>query len=294
MDVELFSIGFLHVRAIDLLDIAIVAFVLYWLYSVLRGTIGAQIFLGVLLIMAVGFVSQTLDMKLLSWILRTVGDIWVIALIILFQPELRRLLVLVGRNGLFTTFERYDPSYTINQIVAAAEELALRRYGALIILPRTSDISLSVDTGVPVNARLSIEMLVSIFNPKSPLHDGAVIVRGDQIQSARVILPFSVVTGSGEFSLGTRHRAGLGITEQADVFAVIVSEETGNISYAQEGVLHYNHSTDTLRMALLGALETTVRRRERKTLRTRLSGNGNGNGASPKNSQQTKQPQQPA
>lgn len=274
MDVELFSIGFLHVRAIDLFDIAIVSFVLYRLHSVLRGTIGAQIFLGVLLIMAVGFISQTLDMKLLSWILRTVGDIWVIALIILFQPELRRLLVLVGRNGLFTTFERYDASYTINQIVAAAEELALRRYGALIILPRTSDISLSVDTGVPVNARLSMEMLISIFNPKSPLHDGAVIVRGDQIQSARVILPFSVVAGSGEFSLGTRHRAGLGITEQADVFAVIVSEETGNISYAQEGVLHYNQSTDTLRMALLSALETTVRRRERKTLRTRLSGNG--------------------
>src|SRR6185295_14778028 len=124
----LFSIGFLRVTLIDVIDVAIVAFVLYRLYGVMRGTIAGQIFIGLLLIIAVSFVSRTLDMKLLSWVLRTAGDIWVIALIILFQPELRRILLLVGRNGLFTTFERYDVNKTIEELVVAADELALRRF----------------------------------------------------------------------------------------------------------------------------------------------------------------------
>ncbi len=282
MDIVLFRLGFLNLRAIDLIDIAIVAFVLYRLHAVMRGTIAAQITIGLILIITVSFVSQTLDMKLLSWILRTVADIWVIALIILFQPELRRLLVMIGRNGLFTSFDRYDVNHTINELVTSAEELSLRRFGALIVVPRTTDISLTVDTGVPINAQVSMEMLVSIFNPKSPLHDGAVTVRSGQIQAARVILPLSVVTRMADVSLGTRHRAGLGITEQADVFVIIVSEETGSISYAREGKLYYNQSTDSLRYALVKVLEGTVRRSDRKTIWTlieeSLTGKTNGDG----------------
>jgi diadenylate cyclase len=257
LSLELFHIGFLRFTLIDVVDISIVAFVLYRLYAVMRGTIAAQIFIGLLLIIAVSFVSRTLDMKLLSWVLRTAGDIWVIALVILFQPELRRILLLVGRNGLFTTFERYDVGRTIEELVLASDDLALRRFGALIVVTRTSDISLSVDTGVPVNAEISKEMFVSIFNPKSPLHDGAVVVSGDQIKSARVILPLSPVTRASDLMLGTRHRAGLGISEQADVFVIIISEESGNISYAREGKLYYDQSLDSLRSALASALEIT-------------------------------------
>jgi diadenylate cyclase len=269
---DLFHFGFLRFTIVDLVDIAIVAFVLYRLYAVMRGTIAAQIFIGLLLIIAVSFVSRTLDMKLLSWVLRTAGDIWVIALIILFQPELRRILLLVGRNGLFTTFERYDVSKTIEELVAAADELALRRFGALVVVTRTSDISLSVDTGVPIDAALSKEMLVSIFNPKSPLHDGAVVVSGESIKSARVILPLSPVTRASDLMLGTRHRAGLGISEQADVFVIIVSEESGNISYAREGRLYYDQSLDALRSALAEALDlTNVGRGRVLTLLSRLS-----------------------
>lgn len=252
---------------IDLIDVVIVAFVLYRLYGLMRGTIAAQIFLGLLLIISVSFVSQTLDMKLLSWMLKTVSDIWVIALIILFQPELRRILLLIGRNGLLTSFERYDINRAVDEVLSAAEELSLRRFGALIVVTRTSDISLTFDTGVPLDAKLSKEMLVSIFNPKSPLHDGAVVVSGEQIRSARVVLPLSAVTRMADVLLGTRHRAGLGISEQADVFVVIVSEETGSISYALEGRLYYNQSLDNLRLSLLQALEVTVNRSDRKLLR---------------------------
>jgi diadenylate cyclase len=146
----------------------------------------------------------------------------------------------------------------------------LRRYGALIVVTRTSDISLTFDTGVPLDSKLSKEMLVSIFNPKAPLHDGAVVVSGEQIRSARVVLPLSAVTRISDVLLGTRHRAGLGISEQADVFVIIVSEETGRISFAHEGKLFYNQSLDSLRLTLLQALEVTLNRRDRRIIRTML------------------------
>jgi diadenylate cyclase len=258
---DLFHIGFLRFTIVDLIDIAIVAFVLYRLYAVMRGTIAAQIFIGLLLIIAVSFLSQTLDMKLLSWILRTAGDIWVIALIILFQPELRRILLLVGRNGLFTSFERFEVGKVIEELVAAAGELAMRRFGALVVVTRTSDIAFTVDSGVGINAELSKEMLISIFNPKSPLHDGAVVVSGETIKSARVILPLSAMTRASDIMLGTRHRAALGISEQADVFVIVVSEENGTISYAREGKLYYNQSAEQLADALAWTLENSQEER---------------------------------
>jgi diadenylate cyclase len=259
---DLVNIGFLRFTVIDLIDIGIVAFVLYRLYAVMRGTIAAQIFIGLLLIIAVSFLSRTLDMKLLSWMLRTAGDIWVIALVILFQPELRRILLLVGRNGFFTSFERFNVDQAMEALVAAAGELAMRRFGALIVVTRTSDISFTVDTGIPINAALSKEMIVSIFNPKSPLHDGAVVVSGETMKSARVILPLSAVTRASDIMLGTRHRAALGISEQSDAFVIVVSEENGTISYAREGKLYYNQSLEQLREALANALEITQEERQ--------------------------------
>ncbi len=252
---DLIRIGFLEIRVVDLIDIGIVAFVLYRLYAVMRGTIAAQILLGLILIITVSFVSQFLEMKLLSWMLRTVSDIWVLALIILFQPELRRILLILGRQGLTSNARDFDVGSVVTVIVETAKELSQQRFGGLIVVTRATDISLSVETGVPVDATLSREMLLSIFNPKSPLHDGAVVVSGDQIESARVILPFSAVMKTPDRSLGTRHRAGLGISEHADVFVVIVSEETGYLSYAQEGKLYYNKTPEELHTALRRVLE---------------------------------------
>lgn len=260
---DLIRIGFLEIRVVDLIDIAIVAFVLYRLYAVMRGTIAAQIFLGLILIIAVSFVSQFLDMKLLSWMLRTVSDIWVIALIILFQPELRRILLILGRRGLTPSTLEYDIAGVVATIVQAARELSERRFGALIVISRATDISFAVETGVRVNAALSNEMLLSIFNPKSPLHDGAVVIAGSRIESARAILPFSSVMRTPDAALGTRHRAGLGISEQADVFVIIVSEETGYLSYAQEGRLYYNKTPEELGSVLRKVLERDLEQRSR-------------------------------
>lgn len=267
LSLELFRIGFLSVTATDLIDIIVVAAVLYWVYSVMRGTIAAQIFIGLVVIVVVSVISESLGMKLLSTVLRTVSDIWVLALIILFQPELRRILLMLGRRGLFRTFERYDVNRTIEELVEATEELALRRWGGLIVVTRSTDISLTVDTGVPIDARLSSDMIVSIFNPKSPLHDGAVVVSGEQVRFARVVLPLSPVMLNADVRLGTRHRAGLGISEQADVFVIIVSEETGNVSYAYGGNLYYNQSLDSLRLELIKAFEVVISRYERRRRR---------------------------
>jgi diadenylate cyclase len=267
LSIELFRIGFLVVTIIDVIDIVVVAAVLYWVYSVMRGTIAAQIFIGLVVIVGVSIVSESLGMKLLSTVLRTVSDIWVLALIILFQPELRRILLMLGRRGLFRNFERYDVNRTIEELVEATEELALRRWGGLVVVTRSTDISLTVDTGVPIDARLSSDMIVSIFNPKSPLHDGAVVVSGEQVRFARVVLPLSPVMLNADVRLGTRHRAGLGISEQADVFVIIVSEETGNVSYAYGGNLYYNQSLDSLRLELIKAFEVVISRYERRRKR---------------------------
>jgi diadenylate cyclase len=261
---ELFRVGFLSVTLIDVIDIVVVAAVLYWVYSVMRGTIAAQIFIGLVVIVVVSVISEALNMKLLSTVLRTVSDIWVLAIIILFQPELRRILLMLGRRGLFRSFERYDVNRTIEELVEATEELSLRRWGALVVLTRSTDISLTVDTGVPIDARLSSDMIVSIFNPKSPLHDGAVVVSGEQVRFARVVLPLSPVMLNADVRLGTRHRAGLGISEQADVFVIIVSEETGNVSYAVGGNLYYNQSIDSLRLELIKAFEVVISKYERR------------------------------
>lgn len=262
LSIPLFRIGFLSVTVIDLVDIAVVGALLYWLYSVTRGTMAAQIFIGLIVIVTISIVSQTLNMKLLSYALKTVGEIWAIAMVILFQPEIRRVLLLLGRRGFMTSLERYDVNRTIDELVDSAEELSLRRFGGLIVVTRSADISPSVETGVPIDARLSKDMLVSIFNPKSPLHDGAVIVTGEQVRFARVILPLSPVMLNADVRIGTRHRAGLGISEQADVFVIIVSEETGNVSYAIGGSLHYNQSLDSLRLAMIKAFEVVLSRSE--------------------------------
>jgi diadenylate cyclase len=268
-----FQIEFLRIGVVDLIDIAIVAFVLYRLYASMRGTIAAQIFVGLVLILAVSVVSQFLEMRLLSWLLRTVGDIWVIALIILFQPELRRILLVLGRQGFGSNRNDVSVEDVVNPLVEGVTELSRRRFGALIVVAQATDISFTFDTGVPVGADLSREMLITIFNPKSPLHDGAVVVSGDRIETAGVILPFSSEVTSHDERLGTRHRAGLGISEQADVLVLIVSEETGHISYAKEGRLYYNKSTDEIRSVLGQALAADKVRKEQPLFR-RLFGIG--------------------
>lgn len=234
---EIIRIGFLTITLADLVDMTIVALIVYKLYMVMRSTLAIHIFIGLLLIIAFSFIAQAMDLKVMTWILRTLSDIWVIAFIILFAPEIRRLLVFLGRNRLVRIFIKLDVTESIDEIVEAAAELSEKKHGALIVIVRATGIRSFIETGHPLEARVSKHLLVSIFNPKSPLHDGAVVVKDRIIEAARVTLPISERRTVGGVTLGMRHKAALGISEQSDALVVVVSEETGTISIAENGDL---------------------------------------------------------
>jgi diadenylate cyclase len=247
---ELFRIGFLSVGLADVVDIALVSVIFYRLYLAMRGTIAAQIFVGLVLILAFSFVAQAANLKAMGWILRTLTDIWVIAFIVLFQPELRRLFVLVGRNPVVRLFLKTNVDESIDDVVGAVTELSKKKQGALIIFVRATGIRIHTETGTKMEALVSRSLLLSIFNPKSPLHDGAVVIKDRLIEAARCTLPLSSLTAWEGQLLGTRHRAGLGISEQADVVVVIVSEETGTVSIAENGSLTRGLTPAVLRKEL--------------------------------------------
>jgi diadenylate cyclase len=247
---ELFRIGFLSVGLADLVDVALVSFISYRLYLAMRGTIAVQILAGLLLILAFSFLAQALSLKAMSAILKTVTDIWVIAFIILFQPELRRLLVLLGRNPIIRFFVKMDVDESIDEVVGAVTELAKKKFGALVVFVRATGIRMHAETGTKMEALVSRSLLLSIFNPRSPLHDGAVVIKDRVIEAARCTLPLSNLTSWEGQLLGTRHRAGLGISEQADVIVVIVSEETGIVSIAENGTLYRGLTPAVLRKEL--------------------------------------------
>ncbi len=253
---ELFKVGFLTVTFTDLIDICIVTFIIYKLYSLLKGTIAAQIFIGLMIILVISFISQAVNLRALSWLLKLITDIWVIAFLILFQPEIRRLLVIVARNPFFRMFVKSESSEPASIIADAAFELSQHQHGALMILIKSTGIRGYTETGEILNAKLSVGLIKSIFFPRSPLHDGAVIIKNDIVEAARCTLPLSLTTTVNGETLGMRHRAGLGISEQADVLSVIVSEETGSISIAEGGQLTKGLSKDALRNKLAGAFKS--------------------------------------
>jgi diadenylate cyclase len=251
---ELFKIGFISVRLMDLVDVALVAFISYRLYIAMRRTIAIQILAGLLVVFVFSFVAQALELKAMSAILKVLTDLWVLAFIILFQPELRRLLVLVGRSPIVRFFMKMDVDESIDEVVAAVSEMSRKKIGALIIFTRASGIRMFSETGTRMDALVSRTLLLSVFNPRSPLHDGAVIIRDRLLESARCTLPLSSITSWEGHLLGTRHRAGLGVSEQADVVVVIVSEETGTVSLAENGTLTRGLTPAVLRKELKARL----------------------------------------
>jgi diadenylate cyclase len=252
---EIIKIGFLSISFLDLVDILLVTFIFYKVYNVIRATIAAQILYGLILVLILSFLTQAANFKALGWLLRLLTDIWVIAFVILFQPEIRRLLVLAGRNPIFRMFIKNDESSLADVITETAFELAQHQHGALIVIVKSVGISSIVETGELINAKVTKNLLRSIFFPHSPLHDGAVIIMNNTIEAARCTLPLSSeqMTISGR-PIGMRHKAGLGISEQADVICVIVSEETGSISIAEDGQLKTGLSKEGLRNYLKRSL----------------------------------------
>ncbi len=238
--IDLFNIGFLNFTLFDLLDITIVTVLFYWLYKALRNTIAVQILFGMVIIIMFQFITEAINLKSLNWILRTISDIWLLAFIILFQPELRKLLLMITRSPIFKIFVKSKISETIDEVILAAEEMASKHIGSLIVFTRSQNVQMTVDTGIKLNAVVSKELIMSIFNPKSPLHDGAVIIEDQMAIAARCVLPLTSETKFQGTNLGTRHRAALGLSEQVDAVILVISEETGRVSIAEGGDITLN------------------------------------------------------
>jgi diadenylate cyclase len=218
------------------LDIAIVALVLYWLLSLISGTSAATLVRGILILLTLGFVlSNVFNLTMLQFLLRNSIPALIFAIPVLFQPEIRRALEQLGRAGLLiprTTV--ISPNTRLAETIArGAQQLAERRFGALLIIERSTPLGEYAAKGVAMDALLSTDLLLNIFWPNSPLHDGAVIIHGDRVVAAGVVLPLA--QSPTVEHIGTRHRAAIGITEISDAIAVVVSEETGTISLANAG-----------------------------------------------------------
>ncbi|MBU1707427.1 diadenylate cyclase CdaA [bacterium] len=231
---ELFRIGFIPVTLIDVLDVLVVTFIFWKLYQIMRGTRASQMFAGLLVLFVFAILSQVLNMSGTSWLVQSVVTVWVVAFVILFQPELRRFLMQLGQNRLVRVLFKTEGARTLDAVARAAAQLSSRRIGGLMVIQRDSNIQSIAESGVRIQGEVTPELLLSIFHPRTPLHDGAVIITGTTLEAARCLLPLSE-NPDLDPELGTRHRAALGVTEEYDCVTVVVSEETGAISLAHEG-----------------------------------------------------------
>jgi diadenylate cyclase len=242
--------GFLSDRwYFDLVDIAVVAFIFYKLFMLVKGTRASQMFAGLVLLVVASLVAQWFQLNALNWIVNSLKTVWVIAFVIIFQPELRKGLALVGQNRLFRPFLKVQDFEALGEILKAVEKMSEERTGALIALEGDVGLKNYEETGTPLGAKVTAELLVTLFTPHSPLHDGAVIVRGLEAVAAGCILPLSQ-NPSLPADLGTRHRAAIGLTEETDAVVIVVSEETGAISIASHGSLKRRLDKGSLRSEL--------------------------------------------
>ncbi len=245
-----------EIRVLDILDVLIVTVLIYQLLILIRGTRAVQLVLGLMVLFIAYGASRYLGLYTLQYILGYVGLVIPIALLVLFQPELRRMLEQLGRGGVLVTgfaphgLGREEIIRLVNDVGRASRVLAMRKIGALFVLERRTGLADFIETGIKLDALVTVQLLINLFFPNSPLHDGAVIIRGNRVTAAGCLLPLSENPTLGR-TLGTRHRAGLGITEVTDAVAVIISEETGAISLAKDGELLRGLSEEELKSELL-------------------------------------------
>jgi uncharacterized protein (TIGR00159 family) len=254
---NLFIQAFISVHLIDVVDILLVALLIYQLYYLIKGTAAINIFIGILLFYLLWILVKALNMQLFGSILGKFIDVGFIALLIVFQQELRRFLLFIGTSDIFTKGKIFDfkwqmnPTHKmdINAIVKACKNMSESKTGAIIIITKNNELKFYANTGDAIEAKVSVRMIESIFYKNSPLHDGALIISGNEIVAARCVLP---VTENNEFPahLGMRHRAAVGITEITDAIAVVVSEQTGDISFSKEGDLKHAVTPERLRELL--------------------------------------------
>mgnify|MGYP000504065302 CR=1 FL=1 len=254
---ELFKIGFLTVSIKDIIDIAVISYLTYKVYLIMRGTRAYQMLIGLIFILLASFLAQALNMSGMSWLFNSISTVWVVAFVIIFQPELRRLLIYAGQSRVVRLFVRVEENVSLIEVTKAAIELSKRRYGGIIVLQRDAGLRSVIETGVSIQSKVSEALIVTLFSPRSPLHDGAVIIANDLVEAAKCILPLSD-SPDLDPSLGTRHRAALGLSEESDAVIVVVSEETGIISIAKDGKLTRGYDYNSLLKTLQGSLKVQV------------------------------------
>jgi diadenylate cyclase len=246
------------IRPLDLLDIAIVTLLIYQVLLLVRGTRAVQLASGIAVLIIVYTASKILGLHTLQWVLSYLAVAIPIALLVIFQPELRRMLEQLGRGGPFVSslghgLGREETIRLVNDVARASRILSGRRTGALIVLERRTGLNDVIDSGIKVDALVTVQLLVTTFFPNTPLHDGAVVIRGNRLMAASCLLPLSENPHLSR-ALGTRHRAALGITEVTDAISVVVSEESGVISVARDGHLTRGLSEEELKVMLLELL----------------------------------------
>lgn len=241
----------------SILDILIVAFLIYHLLLLVRGTRASQMLLGIALIVLLYYAARWWKLQTLHWLLTTLLPYFVFALIVIFQAEIRRGLARLGRNPFLPRFTRLSRDFSYDDILLAVSLFSSQKTGALIVLERDVGLRTYVDSGIGLDAQLSYDLLVTIFRPETPLHDGGVIIQKDKVAAAACFLPLSV-NPLLSTQVGSRHRAAIGITEESDAVAVVVSEQTGAVSLAAAGAIELNISLERLRVRLGELLGTPI------------------------------------
>jgi diadenylate cyclase len=248
-----------QVRWQDLVDVILMSIILYRLLLIIKGTKAAHMLMGLGVLLLASLLSRYFELYTVDWLIQSFWAQIVIAIIILFQPEIRRALAQMGETPFLQTLMPAEELKSLEEIVRATIALSNRKIGALIAIERETSLKDFVEVGIPLDAKVSKEVLLSIFHPTSPIHDGAVVIKGNRIVAAGCFLPITMSPDISK-SLGTRHRAGLGLSEETDAVVLIVSEETGTVSMAIRGKLEAHLDMGMLRNVLTDLFASKVKK----------------------------------
>lgn len=252
----------------DIIDVGIVSYIIYKMILLVRGTRAVQLLKGIFVLVATWAVSTWLNLYTLKWLMNQMFTFGIVTVLIIFQPELRRVLEQLGRGNLFSrssTLERHALSEQIDGVIKAVQYMAKRKIGALIVFERQTGVNELIESGIQMESRITSELLINIFTPNTPLHDGAVIIRGNQIMAAGCYLPLSENPFISK-ELGTRHRAAIGVSEVSDAMSIVVSEETGQVSLSINGMIVRDINEESLISKMFEELtpKTNGRSKEQK------------------------------
>ncbi|MFH1612635.1 MAG: diadenylate cyclase CdaA [bacterium] len=249
-------------RINEIIDILIIAFIFYQFFILIKGTKAVQMFIGILLLLLTSFITKKFHFHTVNWLLSNLWSMWVLVIIIIFQSELREVLVHMGqRQKLFDLWNTKEKIEYLNEIIKAVENFSYNKSGALITIEREIGLKNYIEAGTKINAEVSVELLTTLFYPGTSLHDGSIIIKNGKIVSAGCFFPLTQNPKINK-NLGSRHRAALGITEETDAISIIVSEETGEISIATKGKLTKSLNKETLEKILLKLLVSSVKKKK--------------------------------